>query len=175
MQAVRVEREPLDQWFAREILCHEAPLTRFLASFWPDRDELADLRQEAYTRVYEASRASRPQWPRAFLFATARHLMADLARRKRVVSISTYDEGEYSDLLVDEISPERNVAATAELHRLARALGQLSPKSLEVVWLRRVRELSQREVAQHLRLSQKTVEKHLRTGSRRLAQLMRRS
>src|SRR5262249_24423326 len=74
---------------------------------------------------------------------------------------------------VDEISPERRAVAGQELARLARAFDRLSDRCREVVWLRRVRELSQKEVAARLGLSEKTVEKHLRTGARLLAKYMR--
>ena len=50
--------EPLDSWFKREILMHEEILMRFLARVWRRRDEMADIRQEAYARVYEAAQKS---------------------------------------------------------------------------------------------------------------------
>jgi RNA polymerase sigma-70 factor (ECF subfamily) len=165
--------DPLDTWFKREILIHEEILVRFIARIWPRRDELADIRQEAYARVYEAARQARPQNPKAFLFATARHLMADRIRRERIVSIRAGGENDYLNVLVDEISPERRVGAHQELARLARAFDRLSAKCREVVWLRRVKELPQKEVAGRLGLTEKTIEKHLRTGARQLAHYMR--
>src|SRR5580700_6352800 len=165
--------EPLDTWFKREILSHEEILMRFLARVWPHRDELADIRQEAYARVYEAAQKSRPQAPKAFLFTTARHLMADRVRRERIVSIRAGGDGEFLNVLVNEISPEQQASANEELVRLARAFDRLSAKCREVVWLRRVKELSQKEVAARLGLAEKTVEKHLRTGARVLAHHMR--
>jgi RNA polymerase sigma factor (sigma-70 family) len=101
------------------------------------------------------------------------HLMADRVRRERIVSIQAGGENEYLNVLVDEISPEQRVLANQELARLARAFDRLSAKCREVVWLRRVKELSQKEVANRLGLAEKTVEKHLRTGARLLAQYMR--
>src|SRR3546814_6275740 len=62
--------DSLDDWFAREILVHEGALESFLRRAWPNRDEIHDLRQEAYVRVYEAAARSRPTTPRAFLFTT---------------------------------------------------------------------------------------------------------
>jgi RNA polymerase sigma factor (sigma-70 family) len=170
---VQVMGEQLEAWFKREILSHEDMLMRFLARVWPHRDELSDIRQEAYARVYEAALKSRPQAPKAFLFTTARHLMADRIRRERIVSIRAGGDTDYLDVLVDEISPERRVSAGEELSRLAHAFDRLSSRCREVVWLRRVKELSQREVAVHLSLSEKTVEKHLRVGARLLAQYTR--
>ena len=69
--------EPLDSWFKREILAHEAALVRYLLRTWPNRQEAYDLRQDTYVRVYEAAAKSRPQAAKSFLFATARNLMAD--------------------------------------------------------------------------------------------------
>ena len=52
--------DPLDAWFAREILAHEAVLMQYLRRSWSRRDELHDLRQETYVRVYEAAAKARP-------------------------------------------------------------------------------------------------------------------
>lgn len=165
--------EPLDLWFKREVLSHEEMLMRFLARVWPHRDELPDIRQEAYARVYEAAQKARPLAPKAFLFTTARHLMADRVRRERIVSIRAGGDTDFLNVLVDEVSPERRASVNEELVRLARAFDRLSAKCREVVWLRRVKELPQKEVAQRLGLSEKTVEKHLRTGARLLAHYTR--
>jgi RNA polymerase sigma factor (sigma-70 family) len=165
--------EPLDSWFEREILMHEGILMRFLARVWARRDEIPDIRQEAYARVYEAAQKARPQAPKAFLFATARHLMADRIRRERIVSIQAGGENDYLNVLVDEISSEQRVSANQELVRLARAFDRLSPHCREVIWLRRVKELSQKEVANRMGLAEKTIEKHLRQGARLLAHYMR--
>ena len=165
--------EPLDSWFKREILVHEGILMRFLARVWSRRDELPDIRQEAYARVYEAAQKARPQAPKAFLFTTVRHLMADRIRRERIVSIQAGGENEYLNVLIDEISPEQRVSANQELARLARAFDRLSPNCREVIWLRRVKELSQKEVAHRMGLAEKTIEKHLRQGARLLAHYMR--
>jgi RNA polymerase sigma-70 factor (ECF subfamily) len=164
--------ESLEVWFKREVLSHEEHLTRFLSRLWPRSDELADLRQEAYARVYEAAQKERPRQPKAFLFATARHLTTDRVRRERVVRFLTGGDDEVFNVLVDEVSPEQQVAAHGELSRLARALDQLTARSREVVWLRRVQQYSQKEVAERLGVSEKAVEKHLSIGVRRLAVLM---
>lgn len=165
--------EPLNTWFKREILSHEDILERFISRVWPRRDEVADIRQEAYARVYEAARQALPRAPKAFLFATARHLMADRVRRERIVSIRASGDNEFLNVLLEEISPERRVSAHQELARLAQAFDRLSAKCREVVWLRRVHELPQKEIAKRLCLSEKTVEKHLRNGVRLLAHHMR--
>ena len=165
--------EPFDTWFKHEILCHEQMLVRFISRVWLRQDEVADIRQEAYIRVYEAARVTRPRSPKAFLFATARHLMADRIRRERIVSIRAGGDNEFSSVLVEELSPERRVSAHQELARLAQAFDRLPQRCREVMWLRRVKDLSQKEVAERLGLAEKTIEKHLATGARLLARYTR--
>lgn len=161
--------EAIDTWFTREILAHEASLVRYLTRVWPHREEIFDLRQEIYVKVYEASAKARPQSPKSFLFTSARHLMTDRLRRNRVVSIEAAGDLEAFNVLIDEISPEQEMGARQELKRLADAFDRLPDRCREVVWLRRVQELSQKEVAAHLGVSEKTVEKQLAKGSRLIA------
>lgn len=165
--------ESLKAWFAREILPHEGALLNYLKRHWPDQDEIRDLRQEVYVRVYEAARRARPLSARAFMFVTARNLMNDRLRRGRVVSIEAMGEFDDSSLAICEVTPERQESARAELKRVARAFRRLSPKCREVVWLRRVDGLSQKEVAQHLGVSSRTVETHLIRGMQLIADALR--
>ena len=159
-----------DDWFVSEVLVHERALALFLQRSWPHRDEWHDLRQEVYARVYEAASRARPDTPKAFLFATARHLMTDRLRRSRVVSIEPVGDFESSNVyLIDEVSPERWLGTRQALRRLTQALERLPDRCREVVWLRRVEELSQKDVAARLGISEKTVEKHLAKGMRLIA------
>ncbi len=164
--------ETLDEWFLREILAHEAALDRYLRRHWPDGAEVSDLRQEAYVRVYEAAAKVRPASPKSFLFTTARHLMVDRARRGRVVSIDVVADLEALNVPGNEVGPEQAASARQELRRLAQAFDRLPPKCREVVWMRKVEGLSQREVAGRLEITQGAVEKHVMKGIRLLADRM---
>ena len=159
----------VDLWFAREILPHEESLTRFLARAWPQRDEIHDLRQEVYVRVYQAAAAQRPSLPKAFLFATARHLITDRLRRSRIVSIEAVGDLHDSYVLTDERSPDRWLDARQMLKRLAEALDRLPDRCREVVWLRRIEDLPQKQIAERLGISEKTVEKQIAKGARLIA------
>ncbi len=159
----------LDQWFAAEILPHEGVLVRYLTRVWPNSADVLDLRQDIYVRVYESARSTLPTSPKAFLFATARNLMTDRIRHSRVVFIDSTQDYESLNVLVDEISPERRLSARQELRNLARAFDSLSEKCRNVVWLRRVEGLSQRETARRLGLHEGAVESQLARGLRVLA------
>ncbi|GAB2499858.1 hypothetical protein GCM10027084_11790 [Pseudoxanthomonas sangjuensis] len=162
--------DSLDDWFAREILVHERALVHYLRRCWPHTAEIHDLRQETYVRVYEAAGKALPTAPKSFLFATARHLMADRRRRARVVSIETMGDLDALNVLVEEASPEHWLGGRQVLKRLAEAFDRLPERCREVVWLRRVEELPQREVAMRLGISEKTVEKHVAKGARLIAE-----
>lgn len=160
----------LDRWFAAEILPHEGLLVGYLTRAWPNASDVPDLRQDIYVRVYESARRSRPSSPKAFLFATARNLMTDRVRHSRVVPIDSTPDFDSLNVLIDDVSPERHLSARQELRRLATALDALSEKCRNVVWLRRVEGLSQRETAQRLGLDEGAVESQLGRGVRTLAQ-----
>jgi len=164
--------DSLDNWFTREILVHEAALMRFLTRAWSNAADVPDLRQDIYVRVYEAAAKSRPQSPKSFLFATARHLITDRLRRKRVVSIDTVGDLEALNVLIEEIGPERKLGAHQELRRMAQALDALPPRCRETVWMRRVFDIPQKVVADKLGISEKTVEKHLMKGVQLLAEAL---
>jgi RNA polymerase sigma factor (sigma-70 family) len=164
--------ETLETWFIREILAHEEALVRYLSRHWPKQDEILDLRQEIYIRVYETAGVTRPLTPRAFLFTTARNLLVDRIRRKRIVSIDAVGDLESLNVLVDEISPEHRLHARQELRRLTQAFDDLPPKCREAVWMRRVDELSHKEIAARMGITEKVVEKHITLGMRRLVDAM---
>ena len=143
---------------------------RFLRRSWRrNPDEIHDLRQEIYIRVFEAAAKARPVAAKSFLFTTARHLLTDRIRRQRVVTIDSVGDLDSLNLIVDDISPERRTVARQELRILAVAFDSLPPRCRETVWMRRVDQLPQREVAARLGVTQKMIEKHLKIGMKRLA------
>jgi RNA polymerase sigma-70 factor (ECF subfamily) len=164
--------ESVEAWFTREILAHEEALVRYLRRCWPHADDIHDLRQETYIRVFEAARRERPHQPKSFLFTTARHLMADRLRRGRIVSIEAVGDFESLNVPVDEAGPERRHDARQSLRRLAEAFDRLPDRCREVVWLRKVEELPQKEVARRLGVAEKTVEKQVAKGARLIADYM---
>jgi RNA polymerase sigma-70 factor (ECF subfamily) len=162
----------LHQWFETHILIHEEALVRFLVRSWPNRSEIDDIRQEIYVRIYESAAKALPHTPKAFLFTTARHLLIDRARRGRVVSIEAiggWEELDDLNVIIDEPSSETRASARQELQRLAGAFDELPQRCREVLWLRRVRDLPQKEVARHLDISEGAVEKALARAVQLLA------
>jgi len=160
----------LDDWFVREILPLEGALMRYLRRNWRDAADLPDLRQEVYVRVYESARTRLPEQPQAFLFASARNLLIDRARRAQIVSIDILADLELGEYATDELTPERHAGGRGELRLLQQALDELPQRCREVVSLRKIDGMSQREVARHMGIQEATVEKQISKGIRALAE-----
>jgi RNA polymerase sigma-70 factor (ECF subfamily) len=158
----------VDLWFQREVLPLDDALARFLRRHWGDSSEVADFRQEVYIRIYEAACASIPMNTRAFVFATARHLLIDKVRHQRVVPMVMSNELVAEAISGDE-TPERAASSRQQLRQLQAAIDELPPRCREVVVLRKIEELSQREVAARLGIAEGTVEKQVAKGIRMLA------
>jgi RNA polymerase sigma factor (sigma-70 family) len=163
---------PIDDWFMREVLPLEPMLTRFLQRNWRNEAEISDLRQEAYARVYEAAQRERPLLVKPFLFQITRNLMIDRLRRQSVVNLESMVDFDWLNVSDDKPSSEAYVAARQELRLLQAALDKLPPRCRQVVLLRKVEGLSQKEVAKHMGITIETVENQVAKGMRLLAQAM---
>jgi len=160
----------LESWFVTAILPHQAALTGFLKRICKSSSDVPDLRQDIYIRVCESAARSRPRFPRAFLLATARNLVIDRLRRERLVSVDHVPNVVALHLPIDELTPERRLAARQDLQQLSRAFASLPERTRSVIWLRRVAGLSQREAAASLGIDEGALEGHMVRGMRRLAQ-----
>jgi RNA polymerase sigma factor (sigma-70 family) len=157
-----MDRAERIRWFAREVLPHEAELRRWLSRKIRglphcDTDEII---QEAYARLWTVDPA-RIVVARAYLFVTARHVVGEVLRRSRVVSIETMADIESLNIMDGDESPERRLSGREEVERMRSILMKLPPKCRQAFELRKFEELSQREIAQRMKISESTVEKHL--------------
>ena len=159
----------LRDWFAREILPHQAALRCYLRHICKSSSEVPDLLQETLVRVLQRATKSRPRFPKSFLFTTARNLWIDKLRRERVVCIEHVPNTVCLGLPIDELSPERRLAAVQDLQQLTRAFEALPEKTRSVIWLRRVAGMSQRETSAILGIEEGALEGHMTRGMRVLA------
>ncbi len=162
----------LDDWFVREVLPLEAALVRFLRRNWRNEADIMDLRQELYVRVCDAACHARPVKTKAFVFAAARNLLIDQMRHARVVPLEVAADLEAWSVAVDSVTPDRHVTARDELRRLQAGLDRLPARCREVVILRKIEGLSQREVAARMGIREDTVERQTTHGMRALADFM---
>ena len=161
--------DTVEAWFQREILCHEAALVRFLSRWLPQPADVQDVRHDIYVRVLESAERERPRSALAFLFTVARHILIDRNRRNAIVRMDPLEDVASLNVLIDEVTPERQASAEQQLQRLSRLLQRLPARCREVVWMRRVENVPQKIIARRLDIAEATVEKHLVRGIRLLA------
>lgn len=149
-------------WLAEEILPHEPALRCWL------RERLAlsaadadDIVQESYARLAGLDCVDHVREPRAYLFTVARSLVHQHLRRAQVVAIETVAELDGLGVEAPRASPERFASSRQQLALAQRLLAGLPGRCREVFRMRRIEDLSQREVAARLGISQSTVEKHM--------------
>ena len=166
--------DKVDNWFSSEVLPLEPALMRLLRRHWRYPDEHADLRQDIYIRVYEASmRDGVPESTVAFVFTCARNLLVDRARRAQAVSFDAFaDLEELPEQPESDFTPEQFASARQELRLLQLALDDLPPRCREVIVMRKIEGLSQNEIAERLGIAVGTVEKQITRGIRALAETL---
>lgn len=161
------------RWFRETILPLEPHLRLFGRRFARSGHiDLEDLVQETFARIIACETWREVDNPGAFAFSTLRNLALDIVRRSKVVSFEAIADIDQLDLQDDQPSPETYVVARDEL-RLLKGLIQTMPRQCRQVFtLRKVYDLSPKEIAERLRLSVSTVEKHLAKGVRICADMM---
>jgi RNA polymerase sigma factor (sigma-70 family) len=157
--------EGLHAWFVRDVLPLESILMQFLRNNWRNANEVEDLCQDVYVRAYEAASENEiPARAKPFVFAIARNLLIDRMRRAQIVPIEAMADLDELETAGDEPDPDRTAIAKDELRRLNMALDKLPPRCREVVILKRLEDLSRRQIAERLGISEYTVAEYLARG-----------
>jgi RNA polymerase sigma factor (sigma-70 family) len=170
--AAVLEDSELKRWFFDDVLPHEKSLTSFIRRNCRHEDDILDLRQDVYQQILTAARAVRPQHPKAYLFAIARNLLINRAKREKIVSFEYVADLEALTIDLDVSRSERGLEARDELRRAIAGLDCLPARCREVVRLRKVEGYSTRQVADELGIGIDTVEKQMTLGMRALVDFM---
>jgi RNA polymerase sigma-70 factor (ECF subfamily) len=168
----RVPTSEVEAWFVRKVLPLEASLMRYLQSSCRNSAEAADLRQDVYANVIAAAHREIPTHARAFVLATAKHLLMNRLRHERIVSIDTVSDLDELGLAAEEPEQDRVLIAREELRRVREAIEKLPPRAREAVVLRRIEGLSGREIAQRMGISESTVSHYVDNAMRALSDLL---
>lgn len=154
------------RWFLRNILPHEPALRAWLGRWVVSGIDPDDIIQESYAILAGLDYVNSIQHPRAYLFQIARSQITRHVRRARIVSINAVADLERLETPDASPSPEQYAIDRDELRNLAQAIAAMPEQARKAFVLRRVRGLSQREIAAQMRLSESTVEKHISRGIR---------
>lgn len=157
------------RWFEEEVQPHEASLKSYLRNLFPSLPDVDDYVQESYARLIRAKEKGRISYVKAFLFTTARNAALDFFRRRKVVSIDGVADLEALHVTEDTPSVPETVSKQQELNMLAEAVRTLPDRCRQVLTLRLLYGMPQKEIAAELKISPHTVKAQLAKGMRRCA------
>ena len=148
------------RWFAAELAPHEAALRAYLHGIARPAD-IDDLVQETYARLLRARERGPIEHPRGLLFATARNAARDLLRRRATAQTFPIAEIDESRVFDDAPGIAEIVSRRQETDLLTAAIAELPPRCREILVLRKLENLSHREIARRLGIAEHTVEAQL--------------
>ena len=136
-------------------------LVRFLKRRSSSTEDAADLAQDTFVRL-SAVDIGQIRKPGPFLFTTALNLLRDRARSSESRHAALSVSAEEAQLVCPAPRAERILDGEQRLRVLEEALRELNPKCRAVFVLFHFDELSQREIADRLRISVSMVEKYVK-------------
>ena len=168
----RPKKEEQD-WFSSEVMPHEDDVRAWLSNRFPTFTEVDDVIQEAYFRLMRAHSSGPLVNPRAYLFVTVKNLVISRFRHwkhERPVDGQEMDPMEVVDKMR---SPSEEAATRDEIRILIEAIQQLPTRCCQVMTLRKIYGLSQKEVARRLGISVNTVQVQTSIGIRKCGEHFR--
>ena len=163
-----------DSWFRQHVAPHESMLRGHLQSAFPTLADVDDIVQESYFRLIQAKKTGPIRYAKAFLFATARNIAIDLIRHRRVVPIQAVTEIDGQSVIGEDTGLIEAVNRQEELAFLADAIRALPERCRQVITLRKLYGVSQKDIAAQLGISENTVEVQVAKGMRRVAAMLAR-
>ena len=158
------------RWFAEQVQPHEPKLRAWLRGQFPGAVDIDDIVQEAFVRILQAKETQTFESPKAFLFATARNLMLGRLRHEKVAGNFVLAETALSGVCEERANVVDEVARAQELELLTQAIQSLPTRCRQIITLRRIYGMSQKEVAAQLGIAEHTVEAQATIGLRKLAE-----
>lgn len=157
------------RWYAEELQPHAADLRTWLRNRFPALNDPDNLAEDALIRVWQAHHDTTIESPRAMLFTLARNLALDELRRRQIVSFESVAEMSALPVYADGPTAAEAAATNQELEILTKAIQSLPERCRQVLTLRKIYGLSQKEIAAQLGIAEHTVEAQVGMGMRRCA------
>jgi RNA polymerase sigma-70 factor (ECF subfamily) len=152
------------EWFLNQVFCHRRMLKQYLRRYLNSDEDIEDVIQDTYLRIYAIQDYTKVESPKALLITIAHNLAVELGRRR--VSRATDAVADFDALGVSANNPrlEEQMDARRRFEVFCSAVDSLPPICRRVFVLRKVYKLSQSEISAVLGISQSTVEKHAAKG-----------
>ena len=151
-------------WFLDQVFRHRAALHRYLGKLTSGAEDIEDLVQETYVRIYALPDFQAVGSPKALLFRIAHNLAVERARRQKTQATETMADLEALNVYSNEAPPDEQMDARRRFESFCAAVDRLPPLCRRVFVLRKVHKLTPAEISAVLGVSQSTIEKHVAKG-----------
>jgi RNA polymerase sigma factor (sigma-70 family) len=165
--------EKRHDWFVNQVFQHRAALHRYLGKLTSGAEDIEDLVQETYVRMYALPDFHLVESPKALLFRIAHNLAVERARRHKTQATDTVGDLESLTVFSEEAPPEEQTDARRRFESFCMAVERLPPICRRVFVLRKVHKLSHAEISEVLGVSESTIEKHVAKGLVRCREYLR--
>ncbi len=161
-----------DQWFSQHLFPYENALLTVARRMTGNRETARDMVQETYADMLAGEKWRTVQNPKAYAMRALRNYALTFLQRARVVSIELIANMETLPHVDNAPDAHDLLSAKEKRDLLLKAIEALPPKCRQVVKLRRLREMPQKEIARHLGIAESSVEKHLARGMYLIAEYL---
>jgi RNA polymerase sigma factor (sigma-70 family) len=165
--------EKRHDWFLNQVFQHRTALHRYLGKLTSGAEDVEDLVQETYVRMYALPDFHLVESPKALLFRIAHNLAVERARRHKAQATDTVGDLETLTVFSEEAPPEEQTDARRRFESFCVAVERLPPICRRVFVLRKVHKLSHAEISEVLGVSPSTIEKHVAKGLVRCREYLR--
>jgi RNA polymerase sigma-70 factor (ECF subfamily) len=158
------------QWLADHIVPYEARARSWLGHHARtlSHADVDDIIQEAYARIWVLPLET-IKHPRAYFATIIKNLVAEHARRAKIVPMERMGEIDALSIASEEPGPERHASARESLEHLRDLLSALPPQCRRAFELRKFEGLTIQQAARALGITESAVEKLL---ARALAKIL---
>ena len=165
--------EKRHDWFVNQVFQHRGALHRYLGKLTSGAEDIEDLVQETYVRMYALPDFHLVESPKALLFRIAHNLAVERARRHKAQATDTVGDLETLSVFSKEAPPEEQTDARRRFESFCVAVERLPPVCRRAFVLRKVHKLSHAEISEVLGVSESTIEKHVAKGLVRCREYLR--
>jgi len=149
-------------------------LSRSVAKIVPP-DEIEDIVQETYVRVCQFEEKHTINYPRTFMFRTARNIALDHVKRAESKLVDGVESEDDFNLKGQDWGDEtqQKVVSNTEFALFCKAVQTLPRQCRKAFVLKKVYGYTHKEIGKMLNISDRTVEKHVATGITRCGRFMK--
>lgn len=144
---------------------HRLTITNMLFPMVGCYQTAEDLTQDAYIKVANTEQPQNIQFPRSYLFQTAKNLALDYLRKEKVRcrhEKQPLEELEILEVTAKAANPEQIIASSQQVELFQTLLSALPQQRREMFLLHKVQGWRYDEIAAYFGVSRSTVEKNIR-------------